>query len=64
MSWEAWGTPDYLDDDDRPTCEKCGEPLTADEDGDGVMTAPVYFCEHCPDDDTLHGEQEVKGGGS
>lgn len=53
---------DRLDlmDYDLPACEKCGEPLTADEDGDGVMTAAVYFCEHCGDEDEAT-EQEVKG---
>jgi hypothetical protein len=59
---------DYHDMDiDLPTCEKCGNPLTGDSDGDGVWATPVYFCEHCPDEDdpTLHGEQpreETPGG--
>lgn len=37
-----------LDDyDDNRYCPDCGEPMTMDTDGDGVMTMSYDVCENC-----------------
>lgn len=40
---------DYLADrdDDRTLCPECGEPMSSDVDGDGVMTMSFEYCENC-----------------
>lgn len=40
---------DYLADrdDDRTLCPECGEPMSSDTDGDGVMTMSYEYCENC-----------------
>jgi hypothetical protein len=39
--------PDYDLDDGRTNCPECGEPMSSDSDGDGVMTMSYEFCENC-----------------
>lgn len=42
MSWEAWGTPEYLD---WPECEECGGVGSVDR-GDGDDSGS-FACEAC-----------------
>lgn len=50
MSWEAWGTPDYLD---QPVCETCCGSGFVDKETDAVewSKTPDREQEPCPDCD-------------
>jgi hypothetical protein len=43
---------DAQDDDGRPNCPTCGEPMTHDWEGDPDViggTRDFYICEECPE---------------